>query len=46
MALRPDPPARLDGAWWPRSTQLATELPGLITGLSDRLGQIDLVGYH
>jgi hypothetical protein len=25
---------------------LATELPGLITGLSDRLGQIDLVGYH
>jgi len=46
VALRPDPPARLDGAWWPRSTQLATELPGLITGLSDRLGQIDLVGYH
>jgi hypothetical protein len=35
-----------DGAWWPRSTQLTAELPDLVTGLSDRLGQLRLVGYH
>lgn len=48
LALRPDPPvwAQLDGAWWPRSTNLATELPGLVAKLSYRLGQVNLVGYH
>jgi Family of unknown function (DUF5994) len=36
----------LDGAWWPRSTNLVNELPGLVTSLSDRLGQVVMVGYH
>ena len=39
-------PAYADGAWWPRSTQLALELPALVTALSDRLGQVAVVGYH
>jgi hypothetical protein len=48
LALRPEPPVSpyLDGAWWPRSTNLATELPGLAASLSHRLGQVNLVGYH
>lgn len=29
-----------DGAWWPRSYDLAAELPDLITALSAHLGQI------
>ena len=37
---------RLDGAWWPRSTQLSTELPALVTALSERLGELAVVGYH
>ncbi|MBV8785975.1 MAG: hypothetical protein JOZ00_04730 [Mycobacterium sp.] len=36
----------IDGAWWPRSTNLAAELLGLVAALSDRLGQIVMVGYH
>jgi Family of unknown function (DUF5994) len=36
----------IDGAWWPRSTQLVDELPGLVTSLSDRLGQVMMVGYR
>jgi hypothetical protein len=48
LQLKPDPPvsASLDGVWWPRSPQLAIELPGLVARLSDRLGQITMVGYH
>lgn len=36
----------VDGAWWPRSTTLVDELPGLAAALSDRLGRIVMVGYH
>jgi uncharacterized protein DUF5994 len=36
----------IDGAWWPRSTQLVDELPGLVTSVSDRLGKIVMVGYR
>ncbi len=36
----------VDGAWWPRSTRLAIELPALVAALSDRLGQVTVVGYH
>lgn len=36
----------LDGAWWPRSFNLVDELPGLLTSLSDRLGQVVMVGYR
>jgi hypothetical protein len=35
-----------DGAWWPRSTDLVDELPELVTSVSDRLGQVVMVGYH
>ncbi|MFF1409541.1 DUF5994 family protein [Streptomyces sp. NPDC058289] len=34
----------LDGAWWPRSRDLATELPALITALTGHLGPIARVG--
>jgi len=48
LQLKPEPPAsaQLDGVWWPRSMQLAIELPGLVARLSDRLGQVTMVGYH
>jgi hypothetical protein len=36
----------LDGAWWPRSTSLADELPDVVAALSDRLGRIVMVGYR
>jgi hypothetical protein len=36
----------IDGAWWPQSTDLVDELPGLVTSVSDRLGRVVMVGYH
>jgi hypothetical protein len=36
----------VQGAWWPRSTDLAAELPSLLAALSLRLGPIDRVRYH
>ena len=35
----------VQGAWWPRSDQLDTELPPLLEGLSLRLGRIGRVIY-
>jgi hypothetical protein len=35
----------VQGAWWPRSTQLLTELPPLMAALSLRLGRIKRVVY-
>nr|WP_246283734.1 DUF5994 family protein [Nocardioides perillae] len=32
--------AALDGAWWPRSRDLATELPVLLDHLPDRVGRV------
>ncbi|MEV0425490.1 DUF5994 family protein [Micromonospora sp. NPDC050495] len=32
--------AVLDGGWWPRSWESATELPGLVLALSERHGRI------
>ncbi|GIE90534.1 DUF5994 family protein [Actinoplanes regularis] len=44
VRLRLDPhPARtntLDGAWWPRSTNAASELPSLVETLGERRGKI------
>jgi hypothetical protein len=34
----------LDGAWWPRSRDIGSELPGLITALARHLGPITRVG--
>jgi hypothetical protein len=37
----------VDGAWWPRSTDAAAELPGLIAAVDRRLGEMALrVGLH
>ena len=48
LQLKPKRPAseHFDGAWWPRSTQLIDELPGLVMSLSDQLGQVVMVGYR
>ncbi len=45
LRLRPDHPgfAVLDGGWWPRSDDPATELPGLIVALDERHGRITRV---
>ena len=36
----------VDGAWWPRSTQLPAELPALLSSLSDQVGQVVGVAYR
>ncbi|WP_293307060.1 DUF5994 family protein [Mycolicibacterium sp.] len=36
----------VDGAWWPHSDSLPTELPDLLAVLSVRLGPIDRVLYN
>jgi hypothetical protein len=36
----------VDGGWWPRSRDLAGELPPLLAALSPRLGAIERVSYH
>jgi hypothetical protein len=36
----------VQGAWWPRSTELTSELPTLLAALSLRVGSIDCVLYH
>ncbi|MGW1586385.1 DUF5994 family protein [Streptomyces sp. NPDC002386] len=44
LATTHDREGVLDGAWWPRSRDPATELPGLIAALSERLGPVTRVG--
>ncbi|MEZ0054309.1 hypothetical protein ABIA30_005349 [Mycobacterium sp. MAA66] len=48
LRLKPKAPhsGYVDGAWWPRSDDLATELPDLLAVLSVRLGTIDRVMYN
>jgi hypothetical protein len=48
LQLDPNKPAEpyLDGAWWPRSTELPDELPALLKALSAHLGPIALIGYR
>jgi len=36
----------VQGAWWPRSTELGSELPALLAALTLRVGSIDSVRYH
>jgi hypothetical protein len=45
LILRPDQSgaALLDGGWWPRSTDPAAELPGLIRALDEQNGRITRV---
>ena len=35
----------VQGAWWPRSDQLHTELPPLLAALSPRVGSVDRIIY-
>src|SRR4051812_46064612 len=48
LRLKPKAPRSgyVDGAWWPHSGDLATELPDLLAVLSVRLGPIDRVMYN
>ena len=48
LRLKPKAPKSgyVDGAWWPRSDDLAAELPDLLAVLSVRLGRIDRVMYN
>jgi Family of unknown function (DUF5994) len=47
LQLKPKAPPTgyVDGAWWPRSDDLTTELPDLLAMLAVRLGPIDRVLY-
>ena len=48
LRLKPKAPITgyVDGAWWPHSNDLMTELPDLLAVLSVRLGTIDRVIYN
>jgi hypothetical protein len=35
----------VDGAWWPRSTNLEREIPGMLAALADRIHVVDRVSY-
>ena len=47
LRLKPkaEPTGYVDGAWWPRSRDLAEQLPGLLRVLIVRLGPINRVAY-
>jgi uncharacterized protein DUF5994 len=36
----------VDGGWWPRSRNLAAELPALLAVLGARMGSVERVGYQ
>jgi uncharacterized protein DUF5994 len=48
LRLKPKAPLTgyVDGAWWPWSDDLASELPDLLAVLSVRLGRIERVMYN
>jgi hypothetical protein len=48
LKLKPKAPTTgyVDGAWWPRSRDLSTELPALLAVLAIRLGVIQRVSYN
>jgi hypothetical protein len=48
LRLKPKAPTSgyVDGAWWPHTDDLRTELPDLLAVLSVRLGPIDQVLYN
>ncbi len=49
LRLKPDTKTatgQVDGGWWPRSTDLAAELPELLSGLAPLIGRVERVGYH
>jgi len=48
LKLKPKAPTTgyVDGAWWPRSWDLSTELPALLAVLAIRLGHVSRVSYN
>jgi hypothetical protein len=51
LLLKPTAPTTrdagyVDGAWWPRSRDLAAELPALLDALAARLGVVDRMAYN
>jgi hypothetical protein len=48
LRLKPKGPTTgyVDGAWWPRSADLADELPELLAVLAVRLGRIERITFH
>jgi hypothetical protein len=48
LKLKPQAPATgyVDGAWWPQSRDLSTELPALLAVLENRLGGVQRVSYN
>jgi hypothetical protein len=48
LTLKPTAPTtgHVDGGWWPRSRNLAAELPPLLAVLAHRLGPIERVSYQ
>jgi uncharacterized protein DUF5994 len=48
LRLKPKAPTTgyVDGAWWPRSNDIAVELPDLLAVLSVRLGPIEQVIFN
>jgi hypothetical protein len=46
--LKPSAPptGRVDGGWWPRSRDLAAEVPALQAVVAERLGTVESVSYH
>jgi len=48
LRLKPRGPSggQVDGGWWPRSRDLAAELPSLLAVLAVRLGRIERLTYH
>src|SRR5690242_12110364 len=47
VRFRPGPPnGNVDGAWWPRSRDLATELPTLLGAIADIVGTAAEISYH
>lgn len=47
LSMKPTAPTTgyVDGAWWPRSRDLPTELPTLLAALAVRMGRIASVSY-
>ncbi|PPJ24691.1 hypothetical protein C5E45_25220 [Nocardia nova] len=45
MRPRGDGTGHVDGVWWPRTQDLAAELPGLLTALRPHLGPVRRVVY-
>lgn len=48
LRLKPSAPATgvVDGGWWPRSRDLAAEVPALLAALAVRLGTVEGVNYN